>query len=364
MKKIVAILLSFLLAGVLAACGNGDASFSFEEADRPATTAPTEGENRPATTAPSESSAPAESLTEPAAVPEFTVRKADWTDIEWESYSNPYFTLTIPKGWKVEWQGNAQQLNWNCSLAEAKVGLSNLDHNYAAKDASMCQALNMRYYLANGTVEEYFKTAYAGSTEYFNVMNSCVPSNKDELQKARPNTAIRDYRALYVQFRENGWDGEGIYSAAVMESPDVVIRGLNYGVWEINCTFTEWAPRGELVNWIPVLSKIAQSFAYTDYYVQEWLSVLSTASYNSPTSSVNDTDPVMEAFEERSRSDTIIQEKRSDEIEDYERVYDNETGEYYRAYEGFLDDVGDEQTRYRAVTDDEYANGYSGWIDR
>jgi hypothetical protein len=72
----------------------------------------------------------------------------------------------------------------------------------------------------------------------------------------------------------------------------------------------------------------------------------------------------MEAFEERSRSDTIIQEKRSDEIEDYERVYDNETGEYYRAYEGFLDDVGDEQTRYRAVTDDEYANGYSGWIDR
>lgn len=297
------------------------------------------------------------------AEPHYTVRKADWASVEWESYSNVYFTLTIPKGWKVEWQGNAQQLHWNCSLQEAKVGLSNLDHNYAAKDPSMCQMLGMRYYLTNGTVEEYFKTAYASTTEYFNVMNSCVPANKAELQKARPNTAIRDYQALYVQFREDGWDGEGIYSAVVMDSPDVWIRNMNYGTWEINCTFTEWAPRGELVNWIPIFSKIAQSFAYTDYYVQEWMSYLSTASYNSPSSSVNDTDPVMEAFEERNRSDTIIQEKRSDEIEDYERVYDSKTGEYYRAYEGFLDDMGDEQTRYRAARDDEYANGYSGWID-
>jgi hypothetical protein len=71
----------------------------------------------------------------------------------------------------------------------------------------------------------------------------------------------------------------------------------------------------------------------------------------------------MEAFEERDRSDTIIQEKRSDMIGEYERVYDNETGKIYRAYDGFLDDIGD-QSRYTSITDDQYADGYSGWIDK
>ena len=71
----------------------------------------------------------------------------------------------------------------------------------------------------------------------------------------------------------------------------------------------------------------------------------------------------MEAFEERSKSDTIIQEKRSDMLQEYERVYDNSTGEIYRAYNGFLDDIGD-QNRYTPITDNQYTEGYVGWIDK
>ncbi len=62
-------------------------------------------------------------------------------------------------------------------------------------------------------------------------------------------------------------------------------------------------------------------------------------------------------------SDTIIQEKRSDMLEEYERVYDNETGSIYRAYNGFLDDIGD-QSRYTPITDSQYTEGYDGWIDK
>lgn len=49
--------------------------------------------------------------------------------------------------------------------------------------------------------------------------------------------------------------------------------------------------------------------------------------------------------------------------EEYERVYDNETGNIYRAYNGFLDDIGD-QSRYTPITDNQYAEGYDGWIDK
>ncbi|MBP5312221.1 MAG: hypothetical protein J6112_05245 [Clostridia bacterium] len=306
---------------------------------------------------------------EPASLPtkapqfvNYKVKSADWTSVEWEQYSNVYFTLTIPKGWKVEWQGNAQQLYWRVYKPDAMLGLANLDHRYACKDYNYMLRGGSDMYLVNGTVQEFFETAFSNSTEYFTVKNSKVPDNKAQLQAIRPTTPIRDYQSLYAVFKENGQEAEGIYSAVVMESRDVWAAGMNYGMWEINCIFYEWAPLGELVNWMPVYSTIARSFKYTSYYIQEWRSVLGTS--GSPEGQTNIGDSVLEAFEERSTADTILQEKRSDMIGEYERVVDNETGNIYRAYNGFLDDIGNEQTRYSPITENQYADGFVGWIDR
>ena len=65
---------------------------------------------------------------------------------------------------------------------------------------------------------------------------------------------------IYGEFRQNGFDGEGVYSALVTTGNDVMIRGVNYGSWGISCIFSEWAPVGELVSWKPILSQMAQSF--------------------------------------------------------------------------------------------------------
>ena len=225
----------------------------------------------------------------------------------------------------------------------------------------MASTLGFSISLSEGTVQEYFETMYKDTTDYFTVQNSCVPNNKELIQSIRPYTPIRDYQALYATFKENGWEGEGVYSAVIMDSKDVLIRGSNYGAWEINCICTQWAPMGSLVNWAPVIDTIAKSFQYTDYYIKQWQEIAKSAT--NPQTTVNDNDPVMEAFEERSKSDTIIQEKRSDMLQEYERVYDNSTGEIYRAYNGFLDDIGD-QNRYTPITDNQYTEGYVGWIDK
>ena len=291
----------------------------------------------------------------------YTVRAAEWTDIEWEQYTSPYFTLTIPKGWEVKWQGNAEKLFWNATKPGANLGVSNQDHLYAYKDYRMVQAYGGMY-LSQGTIEELFSTVYANTTEYFTVMNSCVPSNYALLQSVRPNDPIHDYKALYAIFSENGVEGEGVYSAVMATSRDVWMNGMNYGVWEADCVCTSWAPRGTYVNWYPVFHKIMQSFAYTSYYIQEWRSVLGTNITPDTSSASNDS--IVEAFEERSTADTILQEKRSDMIGEYERVVDNTTGEIYRAYNGFLDDIGTDQKRYTAISDSQYADGYVGWIDK
>ena len=47
----------------------------------------------------------------------------------------------------------------------------------------------------------------------------------------------------------------------------------------------------------------------------------------------------------------------------YERVVEKDSGRVYRAYNGFLDDMGD-QTRYTPISDPQYGDGYVGWIDK
>ena len=296
-----------------------------------------------------------------APVAEVSVRPAEWADITWQPYSCSYFNLNIPAGWKVEWDGNAQKLVWRATSPDGTVGVCNIDHDYAAKDPSMTQTLGFSKSLNDASVQGYFEMIFEDTTDYFNVQNSCVPANYSVLQSSS-DKQIRDYKSHYATFKDSiVGEGEGIYSAVMADSQDVVVGGVNYGVWEFDAIFYEWAPFGRLVDWQPVLAQIAQSFTYTDYYIQEWRSVLNTTV--NPSSSANDTDPVMEAFEERSISDTIIQEKRSDMIGEYERVYDNDTGNIYRAYNGFLEDIGD-QNRYSPISDSQYADGFVGWIDK
>lgn len=307
-----------------------------------------------------ETEAPTESM------PEYAVKLADWADVQWTQYQCAYFTLTIPAGWQVEWNGNAEQLTWQAHAPDnTMIGLGNIDHVVAYKDARTAAILGAALVFPNGTVQEYFETLFANTTDYFTVQNACVPANKEQLQSLRSDKAIWDYESLYAIFSENGVEGEGVYSACIMEAPDLILTGgYNYAMWEINGTFMEYAPRGELVNWQPVYQTIAQSFTYTDYYWDEWRSRLGSSTSTTSTNSINDSDPIVEAFEERSTADTILQEKRSDMIGEYERVYDNETGNIYRAYNGFLDDIGPDQTRYSAITDSQYADGYVGWIDK
>ena len=363
MKKVISAVLSvLLLAASLAGCGSSDSSSA---SAAPAAEASANAQSQIPVSAPDQptNAAPftAAPFTAAPAPVEASVRPAEWASVQWQPYSCEYFTLSIPNGWQVQWRGDANQLQWMVTSPDGTVGVSNLDHCYAAKDPNMQQALGFSMSLANGTVQEYFETQFANSCEYFTVQNSCVPANKDLLQSARPYTPIRDYQSLYATFKDSNVEGEGIYSAVIMESKDVIVNNMNYGAWEINCVFTEWAPKGRLVDWSPVIKQIAQSFTYTDYYIMQWQQIAQSATGTPAT--VNDNDPVMEAFEERSKSDTIIQEKRSDMLEEYERVYDNQTGNIYRAYNGFLDDIGD-QNRYTPITDNQYAEGYDGWIDK
>ena len=69
----------------------------------------------------------------------------------------------------------------------------------------------------------------------------------------------------------------------------------------------------------------------------------------------------MSAWENRQKSYDIMSQKQSDATLGYERVYDTETGDIYKAYNGFTDDYYG--NRYQGITDDMYSEAVSGYIE-
>ena len=74
-------------------------------------------------------------------------------------------------------------------------------------------------------------------------------------------------------------------------------------------------------------------------------------------------DGIMSSWESRSKSQDIMNQKQSDATLGYERVYDTETGEIYRATNGFSDFY--DGKRYEPITDDNmYAEPIAGYIEQ
>ena len=73
-------------------------------------------------------------------------------------------------------------------------------------------------------------------------------------------------------------------------------------------------------------------------------------------------DSYMSAWESRSKSYDIMSQKQSDATLGYERVYDTENGDIYKAYNGFTDNYDGE--RYKPITDDMYTQKTYGYIEK
>ena len=96
-----------------------------------------------------------------------------------------------------------------------------------------------------------------------------------------------------------------------------------------------------------------KGYPFVGYYVTNKATFIS---YNE-TSNI-----ITEGWANRQSSYDIISQKQSDATLGYERVYDTETNEIYKAYNGFTDDYTGSQ--YQAVTDDMYSSPISGYIEK
>ena len=313
----------------------------------------------------------------------FVIRDSETKNIVLEDYSNDLFNMKIPKGWKVDTLGD--YIHYTIKVYDPSNPLYQFFLNLKTEGYNKSQdAKNwqQKYYpdslfakasvLDNPTTEGFYKifndlgTLNNTSSFTFPVLNNfTVTSNLGA------NSLGGDI--LRATFTDNsGEAGEGIFMAYVYDVgsyyvSENIISGKQIDIYYLNVydAIFMTTPKDEFINWESTLNSIFSSLQFTDTFLNGYNSEQDSVmkNFQSIRNIGNQiSDSIMSSWESRSASYDIMSQKQSDATLGYERVYDTETNEVYKAYNGFTDDY--DGARYKAIDDSMYTKGISGYIEK
>ena len=331
-----------------------------------------------------------------------TITPTAAASVQTEKYETADFSITIPKGWKVTTGGvniyhsirvydPAQPLRQMFVLLKADIllhsqaGKAAWEKNYSmgnTQAALLAQAAVLENPSTEGFYQIFSKytdfvtqveSSYAGYT--FPVFDNFVVTDRYPSTSNLKESALGD-ELLRATFTDGSNDGEGLFAASVVDFGSFTISdgtvsgyqlqtvdGGYYMAYNIVAITSE---KDSFVDWEGVLSDCLKTLQYSNNFVSATNQASSEAVAQAMQISQNfnqTMDGFMSSWESRSKSQDIMSQKQSDATLGYERVYDTETGEVYKATNGFTDVY--DGTRYQPVTDDNmYAEPVSGYIEK
>ena len=321
--------------------------------------------------------------------------------VQLEKYETADFSIMIPKGWTVTTGGvnmihsirvydPNEPLNQMFVLLKADVLL----HSQAAKDAwqynysmgNTQAALFIAAPVLENPSTEGFYQIFSQYADYATQMESSYSGyvfpkfdGFTVTERFASTSSMQAYalgdELLRGTFTDNGKQGEGMFAASVVDFGTAMIAGgfngymlqqVDGGWYMAYNVMAITAAKDTFIEWESVLTDCMKTLQYSDSFVSatnqasnEKVALAQQISQN-----FNQTlDGIMSSWENRNKSQDIMSQKQSDATLGYERVYDTETNEIYRATNGFTD-VYDGK-RYQPVTDDNmYTEPISGYIER
>ena len=331
-----------------------------------------------------------------------TVTQTAAKAVQTEKYETADFSITIPKGWTVTAGGTniyhsihvsdpSEPRNQMFLLLKADILL----HSQAGKDAwqmnysmgnTQAALFAKAPVLANPSTEGFFKifpqyTAFVSEVEpdytgyVFPRFDNFTVTDRYASTSGLKSVAIGD-ELLRATFTDNGKAGEGLFAASVVDFGSAMIYGGSMSNYQLQAVDGGYymaynivaitAVKDSFIEWESVLSDCMKTLQYSSSFVNatNQASNEKVALANQISQNFNQTmDGMMSSWENRNKSQDIISQKQSDATLGYERVYDTETGEIYRATNGFTDVYNGK--RYKAVTDDNmYTQPISGYIEK
>ncbi len=325
--------------------------------------------------------------------------------LELEEYSTDVFSMKKPKGWTVETGGagiyyairvydpkdNNNQVFLMLKmqpLLKSTAGKAMWQNYYKLSGYnSQYKLFADAVVLSNPTTEGFYKVfddvmTYAKNIDTsFSSITFPKFTNFTKLEEFDSNASMKavamDSKVLRGTFAGNsGKEGEGMFSASVVDFGSTPISSgqlIGYqlqtadgGYYMAYNVVAITAAKDTFIEWEPVLTECMNSLNYSDSFVSatNQASNEKVALSKQISQNFNETlNGIMSSWESRNKSQDIMSQKQSDATLGYERVYDTETNEVYKATNGFTD-VYDGK-RYKAVTDDNmYTEPVSGYIER
>lgn len=315
--------------------------------------------------------------------------KSESSQIEYEDYDNGLVSLKIPKGWKVD-VAPVDYIHYSFKVYNPD------DANYMFL-FGLKQEGFLKSELARSTYSKLYPDAVFSklapidpqTTEaFYKVWNSNAKlSNETEL-KGNYFPYLNDFEVvenlgqsnlggdiLRATFTDNnGKLMQGLFTSTVMSAGSYYINTDMFNlfspkvdVWPLNVYNIMFmvSPDDEFINYQPIMDYCLSTIEFSEEFMRgfntEESTLVATIKANQQ---IYDeiSDMIMDSWEKRNNSYDIISQKRSDATLGYERVYDTETGDIYKAYNGFTDDY--DGSRYQAITDDMYTSSISGYIEK
>ena len=310
-----------------------------------------------------------------------------------EEYKTDNFTMKKPTGWTVETGGTGifyairvydpQNTNNQVYLMlKVQPLLKNTSAKTSWQNYYSMSGNNSQYklfadavVLDNPTTEGFYKkfdeiSTYLSSLEpTLSTMKFPKFSNFTKIEEFESSASMKsvalDSKVLRGTFTgENSKEGEGLFMASVVNFGNQYQGGVDMGYYMIYDIMSITSAKDEFIDYKDILLESVNSIEFTDSYVKQTID--DSNAQTQKALELNATmqkafDSYMSAWENRQISYDIMSQKQSDATLGYERVYDTDTGEIYKAYNGFTDDY--QGNKYQSITDNMYTEKTSGYIE-
>ena len=203
-------------------------------------------------------------------------------------------------------------------------------------------------------------------------MNVKFPTFNDfkKIEEFDSNASMKSYaldsKVLRATFsNENNKSGEGLFMASIVNFGNSVIGMVDNSYYMVYDITAVTADKDNFIDYKDILLEVTKSIEFNDEYVKKTINDSNAQTERSLELNAQiqkSFDSYMSAWENRQTTYDIISQKQSDATLGYERVYDTETGDIYKAYNGFTDDYSGK--RYQSITDDMYTQKTSGYIEK
>lgn len=311
------------------------------------------------------------------------IREVETKTIKYTDFDNGLIKMKIPEGWKVDVLGDyihytVKVYDPNRPTYQFFFNLKTEGYN-KSEDA---KAFQQKYYpndifaknpvIADKTTEGFYKI-FNELGPLNNTSSFTFPTLTDFTVVENLGTGLLGGDILRATFKDaEGKEAEGLFTAYVYDAGpyyvnENIMSGKQIDIYYLSVYDAIFitAPKDELIEWEDTLNTVASSLEFTDTFMSGFNKEQDAVMQNfqNVRSICNQiTAGIMDSWEKRSKTYDIMSQKQSDATLGYERVYDTDTGDIYKAYNGFTDDYDGD--RYKTITDDMYTEKTSGYIEK